>query len=133
MQQHRHHDRQPALPTIAPRLAPAPLPQPRLGRAVQRGQSAIQPIPARLDAVAWLVLAWPWLALICGLLRTDDDDASWNAEDGWRLNPGVPCRRKRSSRALQTAATCRRFPALQLDRIGGSLKSRRVVPRATPP
>jgi hypothetical protein len=30
------------LPTIVPRLAPPPLPQPRLGRAVQRGQSVIQ-------------------------------------------------------------------------------------------
>jgi len=39
----------------------------------------------------------------------------------------------RVARALQTTATCCRFPALQLDRFGGSLKSRQVAPRATPP
>jgi hypothetical protein len=56
MQQHGHHDRQPLLRALVPRLAPAPLPQPRLGRAVQRRQSAIRLI------LAWLVLAWQVLA-----------------------------------------------------------------------
>jgi len=39
------------LPTLVSRLAPAPLSQQRLGRAVQRGQSAIR-----------LILTWPILA-----------------------------------------------------------------------
>ena len=67
MQQAGHHQRQPVLAALVARLAPAPLPQQRPRRAVQRTQAATRQL-AGFRVRRWAVLG--------KLLRTDDDGAS---------------------------------------------------------
>jgi len=68
MQQAGDQQRQPALAALVLRLAPAPLPQQRPRRAVQRTQAAARRLTGFRVRRRW--------AMLGKLLRMDDDGAS---------------------------------------------------------